>query len=340
VFAIAPKDHYVQYLKKLHVKHINVDMHRSGLNPLQDFTLLLKFITIYGKYKPDIIQHFTVKPVVYGTLAARICRIKCIFNMIPGLGYVFTGTSFKKNLLQMTVRLMYRISMTLSRHVFFQNQEDRGYFTARKIASIEQTSVVPGTGVDLVKFRPRRRKKKRGITFIVSARMLWDKGIREYVEAAKILKAKYNNINFWLLGPIDDQNPKSISKEQLEDWNAMGYIDYFGMTDNIRQYLSKADIIVLPSYYKEGIPLSLLEGAAMGMPIITTDSTGCREVVENGKNGFLVPVKNVETLAAAMEKFIKKPVLTSRMGRESRKIASQRFDSRFAVSEILKCYPL
>ncbi len=339
VFALAPFDSYAQRFKDYGIKHVDIQITRSGINPVEDIALVLKFLSIYKRHKPDIVQHFTVKPVIYGTIAARISRVRDIYNMVSGLGYVFTGTSFKKFWVQKIVRFLYRRTMLFSQHVFFQNQDDRTYFLEHNMVDKQKTSVIPGTGVDTAKFSPRKHERKNAVTFILAARMLWDKGIKEYVDAAYTLRKKYNNIDFWLLGPVDRENPKGISSEQLEKWNKQGTVKYFGMTDNIKSYLEKADVIVLPSYYREGLPLSLLEGAAMGMPIITADSTGCREVVEDGINGYLVPIKDPTKLASAMEKFIVNPDLISRMGKASRRMAIQRFDSKKVVKEILKYYP-
>lgn len=339
VFALAPFDSYTKHFRKYGIKHINIQITRSGINPFTDLNLLQKFVSIYKKYKPDIVQHFTVKPVIYGTIAARISHIKYIYNMVPGMGYVFTETSFKKFWIQRIVRHLYRRTMIFSQHVFFQNKDDRNYFLEHNMVDKQKTSVIPGTGVDTTKFSPCKHKRKKAVTFILAARMLWDKGIREFVDAAHTIKKKYRNVTFWLLGPVDMENPKGISSEQLEKWNKEGTVKYFGMTDNIKSYYEKADVIVLPSYYREGLPLSLLEGAAMGMPIITADSTGCREVVEDGTNGYLVPIKNSVKLASAMEKFIVNPDLISRMGKASRRMAIQKFDSKKVVKEILKYYP-
>lgn len=339
VFTLAPSDKYSKNFRRYGIEHIDIKIARSGLNPFVDICLLLKFINIYRLYKPDLVQHFTVKPIIYGTIAAYFLRVKNIYNMVPGLGYVFTGMSSKKFWIQKVVRFLYRRTMIFSQHVFFQNQDDRNYFFEHKMVDKQKTSVIPGTGVDTVKFSPRKHERKKVVTFILAARMLWDKGIREFVDAAHTIKKKYRNVTFWLLGPVDMENPKGISSEQLEKWNKEGTVKYFGMTDNIKSYYEKADVIVLPSYYREGLPLSLLEGAAMGMPIITADSTGCREVVEDGTNGYLVPIKNSVKLASAMEKFIVNPDLISRMGKASRRMAIQKFDSKKVVKEILKYYP-
>ena len=340
VFALAPIDSYVEKLQHHNIRHLNISIARSGLNPFADINLLSQYIAIYRYLRPDVVQHFTVKPVIYGTLAARLCHIKFIFNMVPGMGYVFTGAGFKKSWIQRIVRILYKKTIHYSHHVFFQNKEDSDYFHKHDLVDTSKTSITPGTGVDTNKFRSSGTKEKKGITFVLSARMIWDKGIGEYVEAARIIRQKYKHIHFWLLGPVDLQNPRGIKPDQLEQWNKDEIVQYMGMTDDIKSYLNKADVIVLPSYYREGIPLSLLEGAAMGMPIITTDSPGCREVVENGKNGYVVPIKDSDKLAAAMEQFILNPKLIDQMGKESRKMAISRFDSRKIVKEILKFYPL
>ncbi len=340
VYALAPHDSYAEKLEGLGIEHVAINITRSGLNPFADMALFSQFLSIYRRFKPRIVQHFTVKPVIYGTLAAHMCGIPHVFNMVSGMGYVFTGTNIKKFWVQKIVRLLYKSTLNFSHHVFFQNQDDRDYFLRYNLVDAARTSIVSGTGVDTSKFRPAKKKKKGGITFIMAARMLWDKGVGEYVDAARTVKSKYPNSQFWMLGPVDMENPKAIKSEQLQSWNSEGVVQYLGMTDSIKTYLSEADVIVLPSYYREGIPLSLLEGAAMGMPIITTDSPGCREVVRKGQNGLLIPIRDPEALAGAMEKFTKNPALVSKMGRESRKLAIHKFDSRIVVKEILHYYPI
>lgn len=340
VIALSPNDKYVAKLQKYKVTHVNIKISRSGINPFKDMLLVNKFRSIYNKYKPDIVQHFTIKPVIYGTWAAKAAKVKHIFNMIPGLGYVFTGRNLKKAIVRKVVKNMYRRALALSEHIYFQNSDDRDYFLDNNLVDVTKTSIVPGTGVNTEFFCSNNKKSiKKKITFILFARMLWDKGIKEFVEAAYELRTTCSNTNFWLVGPIDQENPKGIRHEQLENWNNEGVIQYHGMTDNIRDYLKKADVVVLPSYYREGIPLSLLEAASMAMPIITTDSVGCREVVENGKNGFLIPIKDSKRLAYEMKKFIINSSLITKMGKESRRIAMKKFDSRDVVQQIVKFYP-
>ncbi|MBA7600152.1 N,N'-diacetylbacillosaminyl-diphospho-undecaprenol alpha-1,3-N-acetylgalactosaminyltransferase [subsurface metagenome] len=282
VFAASPEDRFVKQLKKNGIEHIDIKISRGGINPFNDILLIFQFLEIYKRYKPDIIQHFTPKPVIYGTLAARLSGVNYIYNMIPGLGYVFTGNGLKKFWLRKVVRFLFQRSLLFSTHIYFQNQDDRNYFIQYNIVNKAKTSIVPGTGVDTKLFSPGKKVKKEGIIFILVARMLWDKGIKEFVEAAYKLKKQYQDIDFWLLGPVYLENPRGILPEQLEEWNKDGVVKYLGMTDNVKSYLNKTDVVVLPSYYREGIPLSLLEAASMGMPIVTTDSVGCREVVEDG----------------------------------------------------------
>lgn len=340
IIAVSPRDSYEKYLLEYGIEHFHVRMKRGSINPVDDIILLHKFSRMYANLKPDIVQHFTAKPVIYGTAAARMVGVKHIFNMIPGLGYVFTERSFKKTMVRFLVSMMYRKTLQYSSHLYFQNTDDRDYFINHRIVKNTNISVVPGTGVDVHYFSPSRKQKHKTTIYLVMARMLWEKGIGEFVEAARVLRKKHKETAFWIIGPVDTDNPMGIPFEQLNKWNEEGVVHYHGMTDDVKSFMEKADVIVLPSYYREGIPLSLLEAAAMGMPIITTDSVGCRDVVENGKNGFLVPPKDPKALADAMEQFVLRPGTASKMGEQSRRRALEKFDSRKIVAQILKYYPI
>jgi glycosyltransferase involved in cell wall biosynthesis len=340
IIALSPSDSYEKYLSDNGVKHFHIRMKRGSINPIDDLVLLYKFTRIYSCLKPDIVQHFTAKPVIYGSLAAKLTHVNFIFNMIPGLGYVFTGRNLKKAIIKNLITAMYRRILKYSNHVFFQNTDDKDYFLRHHLVNENNISVVPGTGVDTEFFAPIKKQRNQTVTFLVMARMLWEKGIEEFVEAARALGGQYKNSSFWLLGPVDNDNPMGIPSTQLTQWTEEGAVQYLGMTDDVKSFMSKADVVVLPSYYREGIPLSLLEASAMGMPIITTDSVGCREVVIDGENGFLIPIKNPEKLAAAMEKFIQQPFLIEKMGRRSRQRAVKMYDSKKIVAQILKYYPI
>jgi glycosyltransferase involved in cell wall biosynthesis len=342
VYALSPADAYTKYLEKYGVEHIDIKISRSGLNPLQDILLLFKLIEIFRRYKPDIIQLFTIKPNIYGTIAGRIAGVKNIYNMITGLGYIFIGDSIKKHALRKFTEILYRNSLLFSKHVYFQNNDDRNYFITHNMVNREKTSIVAGSGVNTEYFSPRKKIKRNvndRIVFILVSRMIRDKGITEFVDAAYQIKKHFDNVNFLLLGPIDTTYPNSISRTTLEQWNKEGIVKYLGATDDVRPYLARADVIVLPSY-REGTPVSILEGLAMGMPVITSDAIGCRETVRHGRNGFLVQVKDSQALASAMISFIQKPDLIDQMGRESRKLAVETFDVKIVNQKILKKYPL
>lgn len=341
VYALSPTDAYVKYLKEHGVEHIDIELSRSGLNPLKDLFLLLRLVKIFRQYKPDIIQLFTIKPNLYGTIAARIAGIENVYNMITGLGYIFIGNDLKKRTLRKFIEFLYRKALCFSKHVYFQNKDDRNYFIERNLVDKEKTSIVPGSGVDTAFFSPSHRVKvdvNDKITFILVSRMIDDKGINEFVDAAYQVKMIYQNVAFWLIGPVDSTYPNSIPYAKLMHWNSEGIIKYFGATDDVRPFLAKADVIVLPSY-REGTPVSILEGLATGMPVITTDAIGCRETVKNGKNGFLVAPKDSKTLAAAMIRFVQNPALIVPMGKESRKLALEKFDVRLVNQKILSKYP-
>ncbi len=339
VLTLASADSYQKRIESHGVKHIKVDIVRTGINPLQEINLLHQFLKVYKKHKPDIVQHFTIKVIIYGSIAAKIVGVKHIYNAITGLGYSYSSNSIKRIILRTIINSLCRCSLKFSSHVYFQNEDDRNYFVRRRIVTRTNTCIIPGSGVDTSYYKPIAKRETDKITFILVSRMIKDKGIIEYVEAAHKLRKRYNNVEFLLLGPLDSKHPTSITQKQLRYWTKMGDVKYLGETNDVRYYLKSADVIVLPSY-REGIPVSLIEGAAMGMPIITTDSTGCREVVEDGINGYLVPIKDSAKLASAMEKYIADPMLISSMGQASRDIAVRKFDSKHVVKKILKYYPI
>ncbi|NOR17802.1 glycosyltransferase, partial [candidate division WOR-3 bacterium] len=281
VLTLASADSYQKRIESHGVKHIKVDIVRTGINPLQEINLLHQFLKVYKKHKPDIVQHFTIKVIIYGSIAAKIVGVKHIYNAITGLGYSYSSNSIKRIILRTIINSLCRCSLKFSSHVYFQNEDDRNYFIRRRIVTRTNTCIIPGSGVDTSYYKPIAKRETDKITFILVSRMIKDKGIIEYVEAAHKLRKRYNNVEFLLLGPLDSKHPTSITQKQLRYWTKMGDVKYLGETNDVRYYLKSADVIVLPSYYREGLPLSLLEGAAMGMPIITADSTGCREVVED-----------------------------------------------------------
>ena len=299
VLAVAPPDEYVLKLKDIGCRYIPLPIDRKGTNPLSDLLLLFRLMILIHKERPNVFLGYTAKPNIYGSIAAHSSGVKVI-NNIAGLGTVFV----KENWLNLFLRFLYRIALAESFKVFFQNEEDRQLFIDRGVVSEYITERLPGSGIDLDKFSPSYLSSKNRIRFLVVARMLWEKGVGIFADAAEILKKRGLDAEFCLLGFIDNQDPKSISEQQIKKWCTEGAITYLGTSDDVRKEISKADCIVLPSFYREGTPRCLLEAAAMSKPIITTDSVGCRDVVEDGLNGFLCLRKDPIDLADKMEKVI------------------------------------
>ena len=293
VVAVAPSDDYEPRLFDLGCRYLPLPVDSKGTHPGRDLLLLWRFWRYLRCERPDVFLGFTVKPNIYGSLAARALRIPVI-NTITGLGASFS----KQNWLTLLVRSLYRFVLARSLMVFFQNEEDQRLFVTSDLLPAEKACRIPGSGVNIEHFKltplPVHDNRFR---FLLIARMLWDKGVGEFVEAARVMKGRFSNAEFSLLGFLDVQNPSAISRGQVEEWIAEGVVRYLGTSDDVRVEIARADCIVLPSYYREGIPRTLLEASAMGRPIITTDAVGCREVVDDGVNGLLCRAQDVDHLA-------------------------------------------
>ena len=327
----------IKKLSKMGVEYIPAPINRTSINPLHDLILLCQLIIIMRRVKPDIVLTYTVKPVVYGMLAARLSGIQKRYAMITGLGYAFIASgSFKQKILGFIVSFLYKLSLSKVNVVFFQNNDDLNLFRQKKIIREEIRAVrVMGSGVDLehYKFTPIPYGR---VVFLLIARLLNDKGICEYVEAARMVKEKLPNdeVHFCLLGPFDS-NPAAIKPLILKEWVSDGLIEYLGEVDDVRPYIEQCSVFVLPSY-REGMPRSVLEAMSMGRAIITTDVPGCRDTVINENNGYLVPVKSVKDLAIAMLKLADNRQVISKMGIYSRKIAEENFDVNKVNKAILR----
>ena len=334
VVAIASDDKYSKDLMSIGCKFIPVDMHSSGTNPVQDTILIFQIFQILSRERPNIYLGFTIKPNIYGSLVAGFLKIPVI-NNIAGLGIVFG----KSGLLKIIVRKMYRLALSRSHMIFFQNRSDQSIFIIDALVRAEVTALLPGSGVDLERFRvmqlPVCTKEVRKFRFLLIARMLWDKGIGEFAEAAKLIKIHFTNVEFCLLGFLDVDNPNSISNTQMNELVASGLI-YLGESDDVRIQIAEADCVVLPSYYREGTPRSLLEGASMARPIITTDTPGCRDVVDHGINGYLCKVRDARDLANKMLDLLLLPVeeriIMGLKGSEKIKVE---FDEKIVINKYL-----
>lgn len=337
VIACAPeKDQDVEKkLENMGVEYRVIKLCRAGISPISDLTYLFNLCRLFIELRPDIVLAYTIKPVIFGSLAARFISVPQSYSIITGLGYTFLEKGdFEGRFLKFVVQWLYRLSLLKNQAVFFQNPDDLSLFTSLKLVRKSQKTVlVNGSGVDLDYFCevPFINDQPE---FLLIARLLKDKGLVEYVEAAKVLKSRYRNLRFHLVGPLDS-NPSAINESQLEMWHQEGIINFHGEVADVRPYIAATSIYVLPSY-REGTPRSVLEAMAMGRPIITTNAPGCRETVVEGENGFLVPIKNAEALAQAMERFILDPNLIKKMGQRSRKIAVEKFDVYHVNSIILR----
>jgi glycosyltransferase involved in cell wall biosynthesis len=294
IHTIAPLDKYTHFLQEAGCIHHGVKMDSRGANPIKDFALIVELGLIYRKLRPDIILHYTIKPNVYGTLAAAIFKIPVI-NNVCGLGTVF----LKKNLTALIAIFLYRLSFRFAHKVFFQNQEDQELFISKRLVSKSSTDLLQGSGIDLNHFKPGTYSRNKKFTFLLISRLITDKGIMEYVSAVNQLKANGEDFNFQLMGPADPKHSRGIKTEIINNWIKQGNVEYLGTSDDVRPFINAADCIVLPSY-REGTPRTLLEAASSAKPIIATDVPGCHQVVEHGVNGYLCKLKDSADLANKM----------------------------------------
>lgn len=320
------------YLASMGVVVHHISLGRTGTSPLMDLKTLLSLYRLMRAVKPDYCLAYTVKPVVYGSIAARWAKVPRRFALVTGLGYAFAeGGSRRSQSIGKLVQKLYRVSLSQTHKVFFQNPDDARLFRALGLVpSHASLRVVNGSGVNLHEYAPSPLPDR--VTFILIARLLGAKGVREYAEAARIVKSRYPEVRFRLAGWIDD-NPDSICQSELDGWINNGTLEFLGRLQDVRQALADSTVFVLPSY-REGIPRSVLEAMAMGRAVITTDAPGCRETVSSNENGFVVPVGEVSDMAALMARFAEDPELAVRMGAASRRIAEERYDVR-KVNEIM-----
>jgi glycosyltransferase involved in cell wall biosynthesis len=331
VIAIAPEDEYSDLLKKAGCTYFPVKMENKGSNPFKDLKLFNELRRIYKSSNPDIILQFTIKPNIYGTLAAKRSGIPVI-NNVSGLGTVF----LHNNLVSKIAQLLYKFSFRYPAKVFFQNPDDLELFVNKKIVKRDIAGLVPGSGVDLSKYTVSEFKRNEPFIFLLIARLLYDKGIKEYIEAIRLLKARNIKAIFQLMGALDEQSRLGIYREELNSWIEQKLIEYIPFNDNINFYVENVDCVVLPSY-REGTPKTLLEAAAIGKPLIATNVPGCREIVHDGQNGYLCEARNAKDLADKMQKLINLDNSELRaMGCKSREIVSSKFSDQLVVSAYME----
>jgi len=328
IFAIAPEDEYSEKLIEAGCRYKRVTMDSRGANPIKDLGLTFELFNIYRKVRPDVILHFTVKPNIYGTFAARVLKIPTI-NNVCGLGTVFLN----KGLISIIAKIMYRMAFRYPNKVLFQNHEDRDLFVNDKLIKEEKVDLVPGSGLDIYKFQPERTDIKKKFTFLLISRLIYDKGIVEYIDAIRILKRKGLNARFQILGAIDEEHKRGIPEKVIKSWIEEDLIEYHGRVRDVRNFIKNANCVVLPSY-REGTPRTLLEAAGMAKPIVTTNVAGCSNVVSNNENGFLCKLKDAEDLADKMEKmFYLKESERITMGIRGRDKVEKLFDENIVIKK-------
>lgn len=299
----------------------SIALARAGTNPLADLRTLVSLVLLMKKVRPRVVLAYTIKPVIYGMLAARLTGVAKRFALITGLGYTFQSSATGQ--LQKLVRHLYKLALKCADKVFFQNPDDQALFKELGLINGVVSVVVNGSGVDLSHYAAQPMSSNVP-TFLMISRLLGDKGVREYAQAAMQLKAQNPTAVFRLAGWIDE-NPNAIAQQELEAWVSSDAIEYLGKLDDVRPSLAECSVFVLPSY-REGTPRSVLEAMAIGRAIITTDAPGCRETVKQGVNGFLIPIKNFAALADAMQICINQPELVAKMAQSSLQIVVEKYD--------------
>lgn len=326
VIAIAPRDEFTDTLllavsaDSLTYREISLD--NTSTDPYADLKTLVQLLKIYREESPDLIFHYVTKPIIYGSIAARMLRIPSV-AIITGLGYVFTRTNFFSKI----IKRSFKIALKKVEYVWFLNQENALFFEYHNIVPKHKIHIMQGEGVNTEKFFPIDRKGNSIFTFIMVSRLLWSKGIGIYMEAAELLRQKGIQAKFQLLGIVDSKHPDAIPQSQLQLWREKGLLEYLGSSDAVPQCLHQADCLVAPTFYEEGVPRSIMEAMAMEIPVIASRQVGCTDLVQDGINGYLCMPKDPFSLATCMERMIlAAPVERKKMGKNGRDWVKARFD--------------
>ncbi len=329
-----PDEETVRCLDALGIRHIEFPLHRAGMDPIRDLRTLSALRGIIRREQPDHVLAYTIKPVIYGCLAARKEGVPHVHALITGLGMAFQGLSLKRRILTALVSRLYRLALCGCDNVFFQNPDDLALFEVRNLVDPRRVTLVNGSGIDLEHFAHTPLNSRPKPHFLCIARLIREKGIEIYAEAARKVKRLYPDAVFRVVGYYES-HPSAIREEEMEEWCKEGILEYLGPSKDVRDHLGESSVYCLPTYYREGVPRSILEALAVGRPIITTDAPGCRETVTPGQNGLLVPVQDVDALADAMVELCDDPARMRTMGTCSRDLAESRFNVHM-VNECLR----
>lgn len=332
VIVTGPNVDGVEHIKALGVRLEVVELKKNGLNFLSDLKYMFALRKLLLKEKPDLILSYTIKPVIYGSIAAKFARVKNINSMITGLGYVFTAKTLKSKILKTFVSVLYKLSLSCSDRVIFQNEDDLNELIRLNIVNKDKCKLVNGSGVNMEKFSRQAFPVKT--TFFMLSRLMYSKGVLEYLQASRKVKKKHPHVRFMLLGALENIQD-SIMKKELDTYLNDGTIEYFEETNDVIEYYKMCSVYVLPSY-REGTPRTVLEAMSVGRPVITTDAPGCRQTVQDGINGYLVPIANSTMLAQKMESFIQNQSQIKSMGEESYRICKEKYDVHKVNKTMLK----
>lgn len=316
-------------VRALGAEPVDISLRRAGMNPARDGADVVRLWRTFRDLRPDSVLNYFAKPVIYGTLAAAAAGVPRRIAMIEGLGYVFGDEGaggVKRRALRAATEVLYRTALAKAETALFLNRDDRDLFVSRGVVAAAKARNIGGVGVPLDEFCPTEPQTDP-VTFLLAARLLREKGVGDFVAAARLLKRDYPAARFVLIGGLDP-NPSGFRQKEVEGWAREGVVEWPGHVDDVKPWVADASVFVLPSFYREGVPRSIQEAMAMAKPIITTDNVGCRDTVEEGVNGFLVPKRDPQALAGAMRRFLDAPGSIAPMGAASRRLAEERFDAR------------
>ncbi|QKF73462.1 N,N'-diacetylbacillosaminyl-diphospho-undecaprenol alpha-1,3-N-acetylgalactosaminyltransferase [Aliarcobacter faecis] len=332
VYAICPSGDKNDALKSLGCEVVNYKISRKGLNPFAEILTIKKIYEVIKPLDLDILQNFTAKPNIYGSIAGKKANIPLVCNAVTGLGSFYIDGSFKSKVVKTIMNILYKYANSKANKCIFQNSDDMNYFVDSGFVEAKKAVLIKSSGIDTEAFVSQEPLKNEKINVLMVARAIWHKGIKEYYEAAKILENE--DIEFIFIGDTDNGNISCASKDFLKNGN----VKWLGHRNDIKEQIDKCNIFVLPSFYGEGVPRTLLEAASMGKPIVTTDNVGCREVVDDGVNGFLVPVKDSQVLAKKIKILVENENMRKEFGKASREKALNEFDVKVVVEQYLRLY--
>lgn len=334
---VSPPGDYGARLRALGLRWLPLPgMDRRSLNPLRELGVIGGLTALFRREHPDLVHNFTIKCAIYGSLAAMAARVPARVNAVAGLGYVFASRDRRARALRPLVGGLLRLALRGRRaRLILQNADDAGLFMARHLVARESLRLIPGSGVDLARFVPRERAANDPPRVVLAARLLWAKGLAEYVEAARALHTRGRRVRFVVAGTSDPGNPAAVPESTVREWVDEGAIEWAGHVEDMPALFASADVVVLPSYYREGVPKSLIEAAACALPLVTTDMPGCRDVVTDGVDGLLVPPRNAGALRHAIVRLLDAPAFARRLGDAARRKALAEFDERIVIRRTL-----